>query len=75
MWDLAPFRSVVTIALEKLLLPSSGPEWRMKIDDCADPAGTSETSLTIDQYARRDVIEYLNPQIILAVTFTATMKK
>jgi hypothetical protein len=41
----------------------------MKIANCADPAGTSETSLTIDQYARRDVIENLNPQIIIAVTF------
>jgi len=47
----------------------------MKIADCAVPAGTYEPSLTIDQYARRDVIENLNPQIILAVAFTASLKK
>jgi len=47
----------------------------MKIGDCADPAGAPETSLTFDQYARCDVIENLNPQIILAVTFTTSLKK
>jgi hypothetical protein len=46
----------------------------MKIAVCADPAATSEPSLTIDQYARRDVIENLNPQIILSVVFTASLK-
>jgi len=47
----------------------------MKITNGADPACTSETSLTIDQYARRDVIENLNPQIIIAVIFAASLKK
>jgi hypothetical protein len=47
----------------------------MKIADYADHAGTSETSLTIDHHARRDVIDNLNSQIILAVTFTASLKK
>jgi len=46
----------------------------MKIADCPDRAGTSVTSLTIDQFARRDVKEKLNPQIIFAVTFTASLK-